>query len=144
MLAAADVVHPSFEVVTINGKSYPYTEPLEYTAGDNIRWRVINPSFSEHPMHLHGAFYEMLSLGNFETDTAYADGDRQSVVTQNLQPGNTMMLQWTPGHAGRWLFHCHFHLPTSACRCSTGRWRNTMTKPKAQLQLPHTMTRWTL
>jgi FtsP/CotA-like multicopper oxidase with cupredoxin domain len=114
MLAAADVVHPSFEVVTINGKSYPYTEPLEYTAGDNIRWRVINPSFSEHPMHLHGAFYEMLSLGNFETDTAYADGDRQSVVTQNLQPGNTMMLQWTPGHAGRWLFHCHFHLHVSS------------------------------
>jgi len=108
MFAKADVVHPAFEVVTINGKSYPYTEPLEYTAGETIRWRVINPSISEHPMHLHGAFYQVLSLGSFEADTAYAGADRQSVVTQNLLPGSTMMMQWTPEHAGRWLFHCHF------------------------------------
>jgi FtsP/CotA-like multicopper oxidase with cupredoxin domain len=105
---AADVIHPSFEVVSINGKSYPYTEPLEYTAGDNIRWRVINASVSEHPMHLHGAFYHVLSLGSFATDTAYAGDDRQWVVTQNLRPGTTMMLEWTPEHVGRWLFHCHF------------------------------------
>jgi manganese oxidase len=65
-------------------------------------------------MHLHGAFYQVLSLGNFETDTAYADGERQSVVTQNLRAGNTMMLEWTPEHAGRWLFHCHFHLHVSS------------------------------
>jgi FtsP/CotA-like multicopper oxidase with cupredoxin domain len=114
MFAEADVIHPSIEVVTINGKSYPYTEPLEYTAGDNIRWRVINPSFSEHPMHLHGAFYQILSLGSFEKDTSYTEGDRQSVVTENLQPGNTMMMEWTPEHAGRWLFHCHFHLHVSS------------------------------
>jgi FtsP/CotA-like multicopper oxidase with cupredoxin domain len=114
MLAASDVIHPSFEVVTINGKSYPYTEPLEFTAGDRVRWRVINPSFSEHPMHLHGAFYQVLSLGNFEKDTSFAEGERQSVVTQNLPPGNTMMLEWTPQHAGRWLFHCHFHMHVSA------------------------------
>ncbi|MGB9072750.1 MAG: multicopper oxidase domain-containing protein [Terriglobales bacterium] len=108
MVALADVVHPTFEVLTINGKSYPYTEPLEYTAGDTIRWRVINPSFAEHPMHLHGAFYQVLSLGNSQTDTAYAGADRQSVVTQNLRPGTTMMLEWTPEHVGRWLYHCHF------------------------------------
>ena len=113
MVAAADVVHPRFEVVTINGKSYPYTEPLEYTAGETIRWRVINPSISEHPMHLHGAFYQVLSLGSFEADTAYAGADRQSVVTQNLQPGSTMMMEWTPEHEGRWLFHCHFQFHVS-------------------------------
>ncbi len=108
MFAAADVVHPAFEVVSINGKSYPYTEALEYSAGDNIRWRVINPSVGEHPMHLHGAFYRVLSLGSFETDTAYSGDDRQSVVTQNLRAGTTMMMEWTPEHVGRWLFHCHF------------------------------------
>ena len=108
MFALADVVHPTFEVLTINGKSYPYTEPLEYTAGDTVRWRVINPSFAEHPMHLHGAFYQVLSLGSSATDTAYAPSDRQSVVTQNLRSGTTMMLEWMPEHVGRWLFHCHF------------------------------------
>jgi len=108
MIAPADVVHEDFEVVSINGKSYPYTEPLEYTEGETIRWRVINPGFSQHPMHLHGAFYKVLSFGDFESDTAYAEGERQWVVTQNLTAGHTMMLEWKPEHEGRWLFHCHF------------------------------------
>jgi manganese oxidase len=114
MFAEADVVQQGLEVLSINGKSYPYTEPLEYTAGQNIRWRVINPSVSEHPMHLHGSFYQLLSLGNFATDTWYGAADRQSVVTQNLRGGTTMMLEWTPAHAGRWLFHCHYHYHVSS------------------------------
>jgi manganese oxidase len=114
MFAPSDVTHKDFEVVTINGKSYPFTEPLEYTAGDTVRWRVLNPSFSEHPMHLHGAFYQLLSLGDFESDTAFAPPDRQSVVTENIMAGHTMMMEWKPEHAGRWLFHCHFqdHIST--------------------------------
>jgi FtsP/CotA-like multicopper oxidase with cupredoxin domain len=114
MFVASDPIHPTVEVVSINGKSYPFTEPLEYTVGDHIRWRVINPSVSEHPMHLHGSFYDLLSLGSFENDTAYASGERQSVVTQNLRPGTTMMMEWTPEHAGRWLFHCHLQAHISS------------------------------
>jgi manganese oxidase len=114
MFAEADVVQQGLEVMSINGKSYPYTEPLEYTARQNIRWRVINPSVAEHPMHLHGSFYQLLSLGNFATDTSYGAADRQSVVTQNMRPGSTMMLEWTPAHAGRWLFHCHYHYHLSS------------------------------
>jgi FtsP/CotA-like multicopper oxidase with cupredoxin domain len=113
MFALADVVHPTFEVVTINGKSYPYTEPLEYVAGETIRWRVINPSFAEHPMHLHGAFYRLLSLGDSQSETVFAGDERQSVVTEDLPSAHTMILEWTPSHIGRWLFHCHFHLHMS-------------------------------
>jgi FtsP/CotA-like multicopper oxidase with cupredoxin domain len=114
LLVDSDVVHENFEVVTINGKSYPFTEPLEYTAGDTVRWRVINPSFSEHPMHLHGAFYKLLSLGDSESDAPYAGDDRQSVVTHDVPPGGTMMMEWSPQHVGRWLFHCHFQFHFSA------------------------------
>jgi len=114
LIAPADVLHDDFEVVSINGKSYPYTEPLEYTEGETIRWRVINPSFAEHPMHLHGAFYQLLSIGDSESETAYAEGDRQWVVTENLQSGHTMMLEWKPEHIGRWLFHCHFQAHISS------------------------------
>ena len=108
MFVLSDAIHPTVEVVSINGKSYPYTEPLEYTEGETIRWRVINASPSQHPMHLHGAFYQVLSLGDFESDTAYADADRQSIVTEDLMDGHTMMMEWKPSHIGRWLFHCHF------------------------------------
>jgi manganese oxidase len=108
LLVPSDVVHSNFEVVSINGKSYPFTEPLEYTAGDTVRWRVINPGFSEHPMHLHGAFYKLLSLGDSESGTEFSGNDRQSVVTHVVQPASTMMMEWSPEHVGRWLFHCHF------------------------------------
>jgi FtsP/CotA-like multicopper oxidase with cupredoxin domain len=109
MFGLADILHDDFEVVSINGKSYPFTEPLEYTEGKTIRWRVINPSFGEHPMHLHGAFYKLLSIGDSESNTTYPEGELQSVVTEDLDPAHTMMLEWTPSHVGRWLFHCHFH-----------------------------------
>ena len=108
MFVSADPIHPGFEVLSINGKLYPYTEALHYAVGDQVRWRVINAGVAEHPMHLHGAFYDLLSLGTFDRDTEYAAGDRQSVVTENLRGGTTMMMQWIPERAGRWLFHCHF------------------------------------
>lgn len=113
MFVTPDALHGFEEVVSINGKSYPYTEPLEYTEDQTIRWRVINASNFEHPMHLHGAFYKVLSLGDFESDTAFADADRQSVVTQDLMSGQTMIMEWKPTHIGRWLFHCHFQLHMS-------------------------------
>jgi manganese oxidase len=109
MFTRADAIHPVFETVTINGKSYPYTEPLEYTQGETIRWRVINPTTSEHPMHLHGSYYQLLSMGDSESDTLYPENERESVVTQNLLDGHTMMMEWKPEHEGQWLFHCHFN-----------------------------------
>jgi manganese oxidase len=108
MFVDGDSLHGDEEIVSINGKSYPYTEPLEYTEGETIRWRVINASFFEHPMHLHGAFYKVLSLGDFESDTAFAEPERQQVVTEDLLGEHTMMMEWKPEHIGRWLFHCHF------------------------------------
>jgi manganese oxidase len=58
---------------------------------------------------LHGAYYRVLSLGDFESDTAYTEDEQQSVVTQNLLDGHTMTMEWTPEHEDRWLFHCHFN-----------------------------------
>ena len=37
LVLPADSLHEDFEIVTINGKSYPYTEPLEYSQGDLVR-----------------------------------------------------------------------------------------------------------
>ena len=87
---------------------------MEYTVGETVRWRVINPSFGEHPMHLHGAFYKLLSKGDCEKDTQFAGEERQSVVTEVLKTGTTMMMEWSPEYAGRWLFHCHFQLHMSS------------------------------
>lgn len=103
-----DVLHHLFNVWTINGKSYPFTEPLRYSMGDRVRWRIINASLMDHAMHLHGAFYRVLSLGDVDRDTQYGPGEQQTVVTQDLLAGGTMVVEWTPSHPGRWLFHCHY------------------------------------
>ena len=91
----------------INGLSWPATERLEYGLGQRVRWRVINLSSQSHPMHLHGFYFEVDSLGNGVRDAALEPGHRRLVVTQLLPPGGTMTMTWTPERAGNWLFHCH-------------------------------------
>ena len=43
-----------YDYFTINGKSFPATEPIEVTQGQLVRLRFLNPSQTIHPMHLHG------------------------------------------------------------------------------------------
>jgi FtsP/CotA-like multicopper oxidase with cupredoxin domain len=54
----------SFDIPTINGKSWPYTERLEYIAGSEVRWRWLNPSAQLHLMHLHGSYFRVDALGD--------------------------------------------------------------------------------
>ena len=60
----------------INGLSWPATERLTYRVGEKVRWRVINLSSQRHPMHMHGFYYEVDSLGDGVRDTAYPEGQQ--------------------------------------------------------------------
>ena len=99
---------PGGEFMVINGKSWPETERLQYTAGDQVRWRWLNPTSSSHPMHLHGFYFEVDSRGSWAGDTVYAHDERRMAVTELMPPGGTMAVRWTPARPGHWLFHCHF------------------------------------
>ena len=92
----------------INGRSWPNTERLAYTQGDTVRWRVINMSGREHPMHLHGFYFRVDARGTPSGEVAYAEGERRLAVTETLLPTETMRLTWVPTEPGNWLFHCHF------------------------------------
>lgn len=96
------------EVMTINGLAWPHTEHLQVTVGDSLNWRVINPTESSHPMHLHGVFFELESRGDGRRDTLYAPGDRPLEVTELMLPGGTMAMRWAAARPGNWIFHCHF------------------------------------
>ena len=63
--------------MTINGLSWPHTERLQYTQGDSIRWRVINFTELDHPMHLHGFYFRVNSHGNGVTDPVYTASQRR-------------------------------------------------------------------
>ncbi len=98
--------------VTINGKSWPHTERIRASVGDSVRWRVLNASGRPHPMHLHGFYFRLDSRGTYLADSAIAPDERPLLVTQNMIPGTTMSIAWSPDRPGNWLFHCHlvFHV----------------------------------
>lgn len=104
------------EALAINGKSWPWTERVETTVGDTVRWRVLNGSRRNHPMHLHGFFYRIDSRGNGLTDTTYSESEQRMAVTETMRGRQTMTMTWVPEEPGNWLFHCHitFHVIAEA------------------------------
>lgn len=98
--------------LTINGRSWPYTERIDATVGDTVRWRVINATARNHPMHLHGFYFSVDAHGGPLVDTLYSRDDRRLAVTDALQPYTTMRLSFVPDRPGNWLYHCHigFHV----------------------------------
>lgn len=98
----------SNDVAVINGKSWPYTERLTYSPGEEARWRWINASDVNHPMHLHGSYYTVESVGDGERDRMLAAGEQLAEVTHLIHFGSTMMSRWS-AVPGRWLLHCHLN-----------------------------------
>ncbi len=107
-----DTADVSLQALTINGYSWPFTERQRPSVGDTLRWRVINASNRNHPMHLHGFYYDVTSRGTLLQDTVYEPDDRRKVVTEMMLRGSTMAMEWVPSRPGNWLFHCHlsFHV----------------------------------
>ena len=94
-------------VLAINGASWPHTTRLRYPTGQAVHWRVVNLSCDQHAMHLHGFHFTVESSGDATIDRHLANAERRTGVTENLPPGRTFAMTWTPTRPGNWLFHCH-------------------------------------
>ena len=96
---------PAREFVAINGKSWPHTERLTAVVGDTLRWYVLNPSMTPHPMHLHGFYFRVDARGDDATDadSVYAPDERRMAVTEVLLQGQTMSMVWSPDRAGNYI-----------------------------------------
>jgi FtsP/CotA-like multicopper oxidase with cupredoxin domain len=97
----------SFDVPVINGKSWPYTERLEYALGSEVRWVWLNPSGNVHPMHMHGSYFRVLTAGDAEQSDPVPPSGMRDVSTNFMAIGGTMTTLWKPERSGRWIFHCH-------------------------------------
>jgi len=95
------------EILFLNGKSWPYTEQLSYQVGETTHWRVLNPSLSDHAMHLHGFFFTVDGVGDGERFAQYSPEERRLAVTEHIAVGHVFDMTWTPEREGNWLFHCH-------------------------------------
>ena len=101
------VIKESGHKFTINGKSFPHTDPL--VVGASRRYRLVfdNQTADSHPMHLHRHRFEIVRVGDKVTsgllkDTVVVPGWREvevEVVAAN--PGPTLM-------------HCHQQLHMDA------------------------------
>ncbi len=110
-----------YELLTINGKAWPYTERVSYQQGAVVRWRWVNLSSSPHPMHLHGFFFRVNSRGDGIADVNYGKrGDDALEVTELVPTGGTFAMTWKAERPGDWLIHCHIpfhqaqHVPIAA------------------------------
>jgi FtsP/CotA-like multicopper oxidase with cupredoxin domain len=96
------------QVYSLNGRSWPGTERIAATAGDSLHWRVVNASFDNHPMHLHGFYYRVDWFDGPVAERQGRPAAGQMVVTQLMTPFSAMSMSWSPDRAGNWIFHCHF------------------------------------
>jgi FtsP/CotA-like multicopper oxidase with cupredoxin domain len=86
---------------TINGKQFPYTQPIVAKLGDKIRVRYMNEGLMIHPMHLHGIPQMVFAKDGFNLPVAYM------VDTLNIAPGERYDVIIDCDEPGYWAFHCH-------------------------------------
>ncbi|MBH0157212.1 MAG: multicopper oxidase family protein [Bacillota bacterium] len=89
---------------TINGNTYPKTENIKVDKGDKVKVTLTNKSMdkSDHPMHLHGHFFQVLSKNGKPVEGAPLMKD-----TLNVKPGETYEVAFVADNPGNWMFHCH-------------------------------------
>ena len=83
----------------VNGKVHVDDKPVQ--VGALQVWEVNNASLMDHPFHLHGEFFQVLSVnGEAPAFRAWKD-------TVNLPPRTKVKIAWTPERTGMWMYHCH-------------------------------------
>ena len=93
-----------FNVFTINGRTYPGTDPLVAKIGDRVRIRIGNLSaMDHHPIHFHGYAWKIT-----ETDGGPIPESAQWPETTVLVPvGQTRTVEFLADNPGDWALHCH-------------------------------------
>ena len=87
--------------LTINGKSFPYTQPLTAKLGQKLRIRYMNEGLLIHPMHLHGIPQLVFSKDGYNLASPYL------VDTLNIAPGERYDVLVDCNEPGLWAYHCH-------------------------------------
>jgi hypothetical protein len=105
--------------LTINGKSWPYTERLSVTLGETVRARLVNASGRDHPMHLHGFLLSSRRpRRRSQTTPPTTPSQRRLAVTEVMVPGSTMRMAWYADRPGNWLFPLPYRVPRHSRRCA--------------------------
>lgn len=86
---------------SLNGKSFPATEPYIVNTGDWLLIHYYNEGLQAHPMHQHQFPQLVIAKDGIPLDSPYwAD-------TVNVAPGERYSVLVNPNEAGVWVWHCH-------------------------------------
>ena len=73
-------------------------EPIRFERGERVRVNLINNSMMNHPIHIHGHFFELV------TGRPHGHPVKHTV---NVMPGGKASFDLTADAPGDWAFHCH-------------------------------------
>ncbi len=87
--------------LTLNGRGFPYTQPIIAKKGDKVRIRYMNEGLLIHPMHLHGLEQLVIAKDGWNLPAPHY-GD-----TIVVGPGERYDVVVDCHTEGTWAFHCH-------------------------------------
>ncbi len=87
--------------LSLNGKSFPATEPIVVDQGDWFVMHYYNEGLQIHPMHLHQMPQLVFAKDGFPLDAP------QWEDTVNVAPGERFSVLVQATDPGVWAFHCH-------------------------------------
>ncbi len=97
---AEDLDHPTGPRFSINDELWPFNTPIAANLGDLEVWSIENEGDGDHPFHLHGAFFQVLTRdGVAETPPAWKD-------TVRVGPHEVLRLAVRHETPGTWMYHC--------------------------------------
>jgi manganese oxidase len=86
---------------SLNGKSFPATEPYVAQSGDWLIYHYYNEGLTVHPMHQHQFPQLVYAKDGIPLEQPYwAD-------TINVAPGERYSVLVNPDRPGTWVWHCH-------------------------------------
>jgi len=86
---------------SLNGRSFPYTQPIIAKVGERVRIRYMNEGLMIHPMHLHGLEQLVFAKDGWNLPMPYMND------TVNIAPGERFDVIVNCHTPGAWAFHCH-------------------------------------
>lgn len=86
---------------TVNDETFPDTEPIEVEEDDIVKATLINESQFDHPMHLHGHYFQITAINGEKLDYPIV----KDLI--NVKPGESIEIMFQADNPGMWAFHCH-------------------------------------
>ncbi|WP_037986020.1 multicopper oxidase family protein [Thalassobacillus devorans] len=85
----------------INNEVFPETPPIKVENGDIVKVNITNSGRMNHPMHLHGHRFQVVSKNGTALDNPIV----KDLI--HVKPGEEYTVYFKANNKGEWLFHCH-------------------------------------